>query len=31
LIAKVLTDPSLLQALASAPKPQESAAPAAEE
>ncbi|MDS4020463.1 MAG: type VI secretion system contractile sheath small subunit [Candidatus Competibacter sp.] len=31
LIAKVLTDPSLLQALASAPKPQEGAAPAAEE
>jgi type VI secretion system protein ImpB len=31
LIAKVLADPSLLQALASAPKPQESAAPAAEE
>ena len=31
LIAKVLGDPSLLQALASAPKPQESAAPAAEE
>jgi type VI secretion system protein ImpB len=31
LIAKVLTDPSLLQALASAPKPQDSAAPAAEE
>ena len=31
LIAKVLNDPSLLQALASAPKPQESAAPAAEE
>jgi type VI secretion system protein ImpB len=30
LIAKVLADPSLLQALASAPKPQ-SAAPAAEE
>lgn len=31
LIAKVLADPSLLQALASAPKPQESATPAAEE
>ncbi len=31
LIAKVLNDPSLLQALASAPKPQESATPAAEE
>jgi type VI secretion system protein ImpB len=31
LIAKVLADPSLLQALASAPKPQENAASAAEE
>jgi type VI secretion system protein ImpB len=31
LIAKVLADPSLLQALAAAPKPQESATPAAEE
>jgi type VI secretion system protein ImpB len=31
LIAKVLNDPSLLQALASAPKPQDSATPAAEE
>ncbi|MDS4071061.1 MAG: type VI secretion system contractile sheath small subunit [Candidatus Competibacter sp.] len=31
LIAKVLNDPNLLQALASAPKPQEGAAPAAEE
>ena len=30
LIAKVLNDPSLLQALASAPKPQESAPPAEE-
>jgi type VI secretion system protein ImpB len=31
LIAKVLNDPTLLQALASAPKPQEGATPAAEE
>jgi type VI secretion system protein ImpB len=31
LIAKVLNDPSLLQALAAAPKPQDSAKPAAEE
>ena len=31
LIAKVLNDPTLLQALASAPKPQESTTPAAEE
>ncbi len=31
LIAKVLNDPSLLQAVASAPKPQETATPAAEE
>jgi type VI secretion system protein ImpB len=31
LISKVLTDPSLLQALASTPKPQDSATPAAEE
>jgi type VI secretion system protein ImpB len=31
LIAKVLNDPTLLQALASAPKPQEGAKPAAEE
>jgi type VI secretion system protein ImpB len=30
LIAKALNDPSLLQALASAPKPQESAPPAEE-
>lgn len=31
LIANVLNDPSLLQALASAPKPQDDAKPAAEE
>ena len=31
LIAKVLNDPTLLQSLAAAPKPQDSAAPAAEE